>query len=77
MYDCIIIGCGITGAAAAYRLARYRGRFAVLEKSNDVANATTKANSAIIHAGYDPAPAPRWPGLTWKATARPRRSAKS
>ena len=56
MYDCIIIGCGITGAAAAYRLARYRGRFAVLEKSNDVANATTKANSAIIHAGYDPAP---------------------
>ena len=50
MYDCIIIGCGITGAAAAYRLARYRGRFAVLEKSNDVANATTKANSKQLRA---------------------------
>lgn len=56
MYDCIIIGCGVTGAAAAYQLARYEGRFAVLEQSNDVANATTKANSAILHAGYDPHP---------------------
>mgnify|MGYP003371293616 FL=1 len=56
MYDCIIIGCGVTGAAAAYCLARDEGRVAVLEQSNDVANGTTKANSAILHAGYDPEP---------------------
>ena len=56
MYDVIIIGCGVIGAAAARRLARCRGKVAVLEAQNDVANGTTKANSAIIHAGYDPEP---------------------
>lgn len=56
MYDVIIIGCGVVGAATAYRLARCRLRVAVLEAQNDVANGTTKANSAIIHAGYDPQP---------------------
>lgn len=56
MYDCLIIGCGITGAALAYELSRYSLKVAVLEKENDVADGTTKANSAIIHAGYDPKP---------------------
>lgn len=56
MYDVLIIGCGVVGAATAYRLARYDLRIAVLEAQNDVANGTTKANSAIIHAGYDPEP---------------------
>ena len=56
MYDVLIIGCGITGAAAAFQLSRYRLRIAVLERENDVANGTTKANSAILHAGYDPEP---------------------
>jgi len=56
MYDIVIIGCGIVGAAAAYALSKYELRVAVLEKENDVAVATTKANSAIIHAGYDPKP---------------------
>ena len=56
MYDVIIIGCGVIGAAAARRLARCRLKVAVLEAQNDVANGTTKANSAIIHAGYDPEP---------------------
>ena len=55
-YDVIIIGCGVVGAATAYQLARYRLRTLVLEAQNDVANGTTKANSAIIHAGYDPEP---------------------
>ena len=55
-YDVIIIGCGVTGAAAAYELARYKLRVAVLEAMNDIADGTTKANSAIIHAGYDPEP---------------------
>ena len=56
MYDVVIVGCGVIGAACAYTLSKYRLKVAVLEKSNDVANGTTKANSAIIHAGYDPHP---------------------
>lgn len=56
MQDVIIIGCGVTGAACAWWLSRYRLRVTVLEAGNDVAAGTTKANSAIIHAGYDPEP---------------------
>ena len=55
-YDVIIIGCGVTGAATAYMLSRYQLKVAVLEAENDVAVGTSKANSAIIHAGYDPVP---------------------
>lgn len=56
MYDVIIIGCGITGAAAAFELSKYRLKVVVLESENDVAQGATKANSAILHAGYDPKP---------------------
>lgn len=56
MYDVAIIGCGIIGASAAYELSRYNLKVAVLEEMNDIANGTTKANSAILHAGYDPEP---------------------
>ena len=55
-YDIIIIGCGITGASIAMELSKYKLNVLVLEKENDVAMGTTKANSAIIHAGYDPRP---------------------
>jgi glycerol-3-phosphate dehydrogenase len=56
MYDVAIIGCGIVGAAAAYELSKYSCSVVVLERENDVACGTTKANSAIIHSGYDPEP---------------------
>ena len=56
MQDVIIIGCGVTGAACAYALSRYDLRVTILEAANDVASGTTKANSAILHAGYDPEP---------------------
>jgi len=56
MFDALIIGCGITGAAMAYTLSQYALSICILEKENDVANGTTKANSAILHAGYDPKP---------------------
>ena len=56
MYDVIIIGCGVTGAAVAYTLAGYDLKVGIIERFNDVACGTTKANSAIMHAGYDPAP---------------------
>ena len=56
MFDAAIIGCGVVGAAMAYELSRYELGVVVLEKANDVATGATKANSAIIHAGYDPYP---------------------
>ncbi len=56
MYDVAIIGCGISGAALAYELSLYRLKVLVLEKENDIALGATRANSAIIHAGYDPEP---------------------
>lgn len=56
MYDVAIVGSGITGSACAYFLSKYRLKIAVIEKNNDVCCGTTKANSAIIHAGYDPHP---------------------
>ena len=48
MYDVLIIGCGITGAAMAFELSRYKLNIAVLENETDVATGTTKANSAIL-----------------------------
>ncbi|MDO4378749.1 MAG: NAD(P)/FAD-dependent oxidoreductase [Erysipelotrichia bacterium] len=56
MYDVIIIGAGVIGSATAYYLAQYNISTLVLESSNDVSNGTSKANTAIIHAGYDPKP---------------------
>ena len=56
MYDVLIVGCGITGAAAAFELSKYQLKVGILERENDVAAGTTKANSAILHAGYDPEP---------------------
>ncbi len=56
MVDVAIIGCGVVGAAAAMQLARRQCSVLVLEAENDVAMGTTKANSAILHAGYDPEP---------------------
>lgn len=57
MYDVAVIGAGIVGAAVAYTLSKYDDlRLAVIEREDDVAKGTTRANSAIIHAGYDPEP---------------------
>jgi len=56
IYDIAIIGAGIIGTAIARELSRYQLNTVLIEKENDVANGTTKANSAIVHAGYDAAP---------------------
>uniref|UniRef100_UPI004056B186 FAD-dependent oxidoreductase n=1 Tax=Agathobacter sp. TaxID=2021311 RepID=UPI004056B186 len=55
MYDVIIIGAGVSGAASARELSRYKVNVCVLEKEDDVCCGTSKANSAIVHAGYDAA----------------------
>lgn len=53
MYDIIIIGAGVSGSAAARELSRYNAKICVVEKEEDVCCGTSKANSAIVHAGYD------------------------
>ena len=53
MYDVIIIGSGVSGSAAARELSRYKADICVLEKEEDVCCGTSKANSGIVHAGYD------------------------
>ena len=56
MYDIAIIGSGITGCFIARQLSRYRLDIVLVEKNSDVADETTKANSGIVHSGYDAYP---------------------
>lgn len=53
MYDVVVIGAGVVGCAIARRLSAYKVRVAVLEAGADVAMGASRANSAIVHAGYD------------------------
>lgn len=72
MYDVAIIGGGIAGCACAYRLARCRVRVILLEKENDICMGATRANSAIMHAGYDPHPGTLMAKLNVKGNAMSR-----
>lgn len=56
MYDIMIIGGGVIGSAIARELSRYQGKIVLLEKSGDVCEGTSKANSGIVHAGHDARP---------------------
>ena len=56
IYDVAIVGAGVTGSAVARELSRRKGRFVVLERALDVCEGTSKANSAIMHAGFDAEP---------------------
>ena len=53
MYDIAIIGAGVVGGMIARELSFYKLSICLLEKENDVATGATKANSAIVHAGFD------------------------
>ena len=53
MYDVVIIGAGVSGCASARELSRYDLNICVVEMEEDVCCGTSKANSAIVHAGYD------------------------
>lgn len=56
MYDVAVIGAGVTGCAIARELAKYQLDILVLEKASDVCEGTSKANSGIVHAGFDAEP---------------------
>ena len=53
MHDVTVIGAGVIGTFIARELSKYNLDILLLDKDTDVANGTTKANSAIVHAGYD------------------------
>lgn len=53
MYDICIIGAGVVGGMMARKLSAYNLKVCILEKENDVSMGATKANSAIVHAGFD------------------------
>lgn len=56
MLDVAIIGAGVVGCAIARELSKYELDIAVIERSSDVCEGTSKANSGIAHAGYDAKP---------------------
>ncbi len=56
MYDVLIAGAGVVGGMLARELSKYNLQVCLLEKENDVAMGASRANSGIIHGGYDPVP---------------------
>lgn len=55
-YDVLVVGAGVVGCATAMELGKYALRAAVIEACEDVCTGTSKANSAIVHAGFDARP---------------------
>lgn len=53
VFDTAVIGAGVIGSAIARELSKYKGKFCVIEKNEDVCTGTSKANSAIVHGGFD------------------------
>ena len=53
MFDIAIIGAGVVGGFVARELSKYNLKIVLLEKMGDVAMGATRANSAIVHAGFD------------------------
>lgn len=56
IYDVLIAGAGVIGGMVARELSKYNLSVCIVEKENDVATGASKANSGIIHGGYDPEP---------------------
>ena len=56
MYDVVIIGGGVVGCAIAREMAKQDRKIALIERAADVCEGSSKANSGIIHAGYDAIP---------------------
>ena len=56
IYDVVIVGAGVIGGMLARELSKYKLSVCILEKENDVAMGQSRANSGIVHGGYDPVP---------------------
>ena len=56
MYDLIIIGAGVSGCCIAREISRYKIKACVIEKGDDVASGTSKANTGVIHTGLEAPP---------------------
>ncbi|MDW8800994.1 NAD(P)/FAD-dependent oxidoreductase [Clostridium sp. A1-XYC3] len=56
MYDIVIIGAGVVGAAIARELSRYKLNVCIIDRSEDVSSGASKANSGIVHGGYSDKP---------------------
>ena len=54
--DVVVVGAGAVGCALARELSKYKLKVVVVEKNEDVGAETSKANSAVIHTGYDAKP---------------------
>ena len=56
MFDIVIAGGGVIGGMVAREMTKYKLSVCIVEKENDVACGASKANSGIVHGGYDPEP---------------------
>ena len=56
MFDVLIIGAGCVGSCAAYELSQYNLDVLLIDKENDVSLGASRANTAVVHGGYDPDP---------------------
>ena len=56
VFDVIVIGAGVIGAAIARELSKYNLQVAILERNLRVAQETSAGNSGVIHGGFDPTP---------------------
>lgn len=70
MYDVVIIGGGVTGCAVARELSGYRYKTIVLERCSDICEGTSKANSGIVHAGFDAEPGSRMAKMNVRGNAK-------
>ena len=55
-YDIVIIGSGITGASIARELSKYKLKIAVIDKASELPSGASRANSSMIHGGFDDKP---------------------
>ena len=56
IFDCVIIGAGVVGASIFNKLTRIGKTCLMIDRASDVATGASKANSGLVHAGYDPQP---------------------
>ena len=68
-YDVAVIGGGVCGALIARELSRFSLRMVVLEKESDVACGASRANSGIVHGGFDPIPGTKKAALNVRGAA--------